>query len=148
MISHKPKDYVSPFTRILSCPKESAAEIIYQNEQAFVCLGLHRYQNCPPSALVIPKVAAENIYVIEPATLSAVVELSQQVAIAMKQLWQLDGITLMQNNEPAGWQDVWHFHMHVKGRKAGDSMWGAKQERIPQSERAELIAELREFMIG
>lgn len=146
MVSHKSSQYVSPFTRILNCPEKSATEIIYQNEHAFVCMGLNRYQNCAPSVLVIPKTPAENIYDIDELALTAVILLAQQVANAMKQLWQLDGVTLMQNNEPAGWQDVWHFHIHVKGRMANDNMWGAKQERIPQEERAELIAQLREFM--
>lgn len=146
MASHKTEQYVSPFSRILNCPERSAAEVIFQNEHAFVCMGLNRYQNCAPSVLVMPKVPAENIYDIDQPTLTAVILLAQQVAKAMKQLWQLDGITLMQNNEPAGWQDVWHFHVHVKGRITNDNMWGAEQERIPDSERLEMIAELRAFM--
>jgi diadenosine tetraphosphate (Ap4A) HIT family hydrolase len=32
------------------------------------------------------------------------------------------GITIWQDNEPVGFQDVWHFHMHVKSRLENDAL--------------------------
>lgn len=33
-----------------------------------------------------------------------------------------DGLNLTQSNRPAGWQDVFHFHLHVIPRWSGDGL--------------------------
>jgi diadenosine tetraphosphate (Ap4A) HIT family hydrolase len=40
--------------------------------------------------------------------------------IAMRHTYGCDGISTRQHNEPAGYQDVWHFHLHVFPRYHGD----------------------------
>ncbi len=50
----------------------------------------------------------------------AVFRLVVQVAQAVKRALAPAGITLLQANEPAGGQTVFHFHMHVFARYAED----------------------------
>lgn len=41
----------------------------------------------------------------------------------MKQAFGCDGVSTRQHNEPAGDQDVWHFHLHVFPRWTGDDLY-------------------------
>jgi histidine triad (HIT) family protein len=43
----------------------------------------------------------------------------QKVARAVKQAFAADGVTIMQFNEPASGQTVFHLHVHVIPRFAG-----------------------------
>ena len=52
-----------------------------------------------------------------------------------------DGLTLLQANRPAGWQDVFHLHMHVIPRWEGD---GLTPPWAPQPEAPEALAVLAE----
>jgi histidine triad (HIT) family protein len=35
------------------------------------------------------------------------------VAIAFKEVYAAEGTSTRQHNEPAGYQEVWHYHLHV-----------------------------------
>jgi len=69
-------------------------------------------------ALVLPKVAAENIFDLEPEMAAAVMRTGQKVATAIKESLAPEGVTLMQFNGPVAGQTVFHFHLHVLPRYA------------------------------
>jgi histidine triad (HIT) family protein len=52
------------------------------------------------------------------AVFRVAVRLAQQV----KRVLKPDGMNLLQANEPAGQQDVFHFHLHLIPRYHGDSV--------------------------
>lgn len=66
-----------------------------------------------------------------------------RTAIAIRQSYRCDGTSTRQHNEPAGNQDVWHFHVHVFPRYAGDRLYATKplkgfvtaERRRPYAER-------------
>ena len=70
-------------------------------------------------------------------------DLSKQVAIALKETYKCDGTSTRQHNEPAGNQDVWHFHQHVFPRYEGDNLysnhkdpyWPPPEERKPYADK-------------
>ena len=70
--------------------------------------------------LVIPKAKARNLLDVAPADLAAVTATVQKVAIAAKQAFAADGITVQQFSEAAGGQEVFHLHVHVMPRQAAD----------------------------
>ncbi len=70
-------------------------------------------------ALVIPKSAAENIFELDQAFATAVMRTGKQVAETIRDVFQADGITLMQFNGAEAGQTVFHFHLHVIPRYAG-----------------------------
>jgi histidine triad (HIT) family protein len=49
-------------------------------------------------------------------------DLVREVATAMRAAYGCRGITVRQNNEPAGNQTVWHYHVHVFPRHPGDDL--------------------------
>ncbi|MBM4220531.1 MAG: HIT family protein [Gammaproteobacteria bacterium] len=73
-------------------------------------------------ALVIPRCAAENIFELDPASASAVMHTGQRVARTLRDVFDADGITLMQFNGSEAGQTVFHFHLHVIPRYAGQPL--------------------------
>ena len=73
----------------------------------------------PGHTLVIPKVAAENLYDLPAAAGAAVLRTVQKLAPAVRDAMQADGIMLNQFNGPAAGQTVFHFHMHIVPRYDG-----------------------------
>ena len=73
-------------------------------------------------ALVIPKRHATDLWEIEPAELSAVTEAAQRQSLRVRDRLGADGVNLLNSCGPAAWQTVFHFHMHVIPRYAGDPL--------------------------
>jgi histidine triad (HIT) family protein len=72
--------------------------------------------------LIVPKTHSENIFDIEPAVLSEVMAMTQAIAKLLENQLKPDGMTLFQMNRAAGWQTVFHFHMHVIPRWSRDAL--------------------------
>jgi histidine triad (HIT) family protein len=69
--------------------------------------------------LVVPKAASRNLLDADPATLGKLIVAVQKIARAVKQAFAADGVTVMQFNEPASGQTVFHLHLHVVPRFDG-----------------------------
>lgn len=73
-------------------------------------------------SLVIPKAPAESLLDLEPAMAEAAIRVGQRVARAAMLAFQPAGITLMQFNGAEAGQTVFHFHLHVIPRYAGQPL--------------------------
>ncbi|MCA1492812.1 HIT family protein [Sinorhizobium alkalisoli] len=69
--------------------------------------------------LVLPKAPSRNLLDADTASLPALIATVQKVAIAAKQAFDADGVTVMQFNEAPAGQSVFHLHFHVIPRRAG-----------------------------
>jgi histidine triad (HIT) family protein len=67
-------------------------------------------------------------------------------ARAVKEVFRADGITVRQNNEAAGGQDVFHFHIHVVPRFHGDDFDTARYETVDEVTRSAQAAALRRVL--
>ena len=72
--------------------------------------------------LIIPKAEAENLFDLEPEMAEAVIRVGQQIARAVRTAFRPDGVTLMQFNGAEAGQTVFHFHLHVIPRYAGQPL--------------------------
>jgi len=73
-------------------------------------------------ALVIPRRHSRNLYEVEEDDLKASVVAAKRLALRMKERLGCDGVNLLNACEPAAWQTVWHFHIHVIPRYADDTL--------------------------
>lgn len=71
-------------------------------------------------ALILPKDHCTNLYDLPEETGTELMKMAQKVAVKMKEKLHCDGVNLVQNNEEAAGQTVFHFHMHVIPRYDGD----------------------------
>ena len=72
--------------------------------------------------LILPKAAAENLFDLDADMAVAVMRSAQRIALAVKQAFNADGITLMQFNGAVAGQTVFHFHLHIVPRYAGQPL--------------------------
>jgi histidine triad (HIT) family protein len=76
----------------------------------------------------------------------AIHRVAKRLALAMKLAYGCDGVSTRQHNEPAGNQDVWHYHMHITPRYQNDHFYGSQPARMPVEERARHAERLRRAM--
>ena len=69
--------------------------------------------------LVVPKAPSRNLLDADTATLGPLMAAVQKVARAAKLAFGADGVTVIQFNEPAAGQSVFHLHFHVIPRFDG-----------------------------
>jgi histidine triad (HIT) family protein len=69
--------------------------------------------------LVVPKAPSRNLLDADTETLQKLMPFTRRIARAVMKAFDADGVTLMQFNEPAGGQTVFHLHMHVIPRHDG-----------------------------
>jgi histidine triad (HIT) family protein len=69
--------------------------------------------------LVVPKVPSRNLLDADTTALAKLLPVAQKIARAAKTAFSADGISLMQYNEAAGGQSVFHLHIHVIPRFTG-----------------------------
>ncbi len=63
--------------------------------------------------LVIPKTNARNFFDIDPESLAQLIKATQHVAKAVQKAFKPDGMRIIQFNEPAAGQTVFHIHFHI-----------------------------------
>jgi len=90
----------------------------------------------PGHTLVVPKAASRNLLDADPQVLAETIKAVQQIAIAVKKAFSADGVTIMQFNEPAAGQTVYHLHFHVIPRFDGVAL----KPHTGQMEDAETLA--------
>lgn len=96
--------------------------------------------------LVITKQHAATIYEADEMALTAVAATARRVAHAIRSVLAPDGLMVFQLNGAAAMQTVFHYHMHLLPRRAGEAL--ALHTRVPgdPARLAQLAAELGAVM--
>jgi histidine triad (HIT) family protein len=99
---------------------ELPAHKVYEDADTLAFMDI--MPRCEGHTLVIPKSPARNILDANPSQLAACMKTVQRVANAVTKAFNADGVTLLQANEAAGGQVVFHLHFHVMPRWEGKSL--------------------------
>ena len=95
-------------------------------------------------ALVIPRAHSKNLWEVDEADLGHTASASKRLAGRMRDVLGCEGINLLNATEPAAWQTVFHFHMHVIPRYEDDPLELPVQPRQANPEELSAVAaELR-----
>jgi len=148
MYNHAPDDYVCPFCLLVQGIENehvisAQADVVYQDDTVTALISSHQWPNNPGNTIVIPNEHFENIYDLPVHLASRIHELARALALAMKAVYACDGVSTRQHNEPAGNQDVWHYHLHVTPRYTGDGFYASRCALMPPDERARHAHKLR-----
>jgi histidine triad (HIT) family protein len=87
--------------------------------------------------LVIPKTNARNFFDIDPDSLANLIKTTQHVAKAVQKAFKPDGVRIIQFNEPAAGQTVFHIHFHIVPCYEGDALKGHSREMADKAVLAE-----------
>jgi diadenosine tetraphosphate (Ap4A) HIT family hydrolase len=92
----------------------------------------------PGHALIVPKRHVRTIFDADPEAYAACFLLAREVRAILLATHAPDGFNLGVNCEEAGGQSVWHAHLHLIPRYAGDvtDPLGGVRNVIPRSPRA------------
>ena len=117
---------------------EVPSYIIDENDDVIAFLALEGHP------LVVTKKHIPNIYTLDDKSGAAVMKAAVKVSNALKESLNCDGINLIQANEPAARQDIFHFHLHVKPRWKNDSVvidWEIKE--LSSEERSQMQKKIK-----
>jgi histidine triad (HIT) family protein len=97
-----------------------ASHAVYEDAQTLAFLDINPATR--GHTLVIPKQHADDLFAIDSDTAAAVMRTVKLVADRIDEVLSPDGLTLAQTNRRAGWQDVFHLHVHLVPRWEGDGL--------------------------
>ena len=96
---------------------EIPAHKVYEDDDALVFMDV--MPQAPGHTLVVPKAPSRNLLDADPQVLAKLMPVLQRTAAAVKEALEADGVTVVQFNEPASGQTVYHLHFHVIPRHEG-----------------------------
>lgn len=152
MYNHAPANYRCPLCALgRGAPDgltNSLADVVLRDEQVLAFVSPAWWPNNPGHVLVIPVQHFENLYDLPVELGGALHAAIRSVALAFKATYACDGVSTRQHNEPAGNQDVWHYHVHVFPRYAGDSLYLTQDQRrlVTPQERHPYADKLRSYL--
>lgn len=151
LYSHAPAGYECPFCRIVSGKEKpnkgtKQRDIIYQNNLVTAFIASKWWPNNKGHVLVVPNKHYENIYELPSDMAAEIHHAAQLAALAMKHTYYCDGISTRQHNEPAGNQDVWHYHLHVYPRYKNDNLYLTKGDDTEPDDRPFYANKLRAWI--
>jgi histidine triad (HIT) family protein len=121
---------------------ELPSEIVREDEHTVAFMDINPWTR--GHALVIPRNHSPNLYEVGEDDLRHTSSAAKQLALRMRERLRCDGVNLLNASEPAAWQTVFHFHMHVIPRYDDDPLQlPVRPQQAAQAELAEVASELR-----
>ena len=119
---------------------------VFEDEHtlAFMDIG----QVNPGHVLVTVKKHAANLYELEVAQAEAIARATVKISNALKKAFEPEGLSVYQANGKAAGQTVFHYHVHLLPRHAGDGMELTWPVKNPPREALEACAEKIRRKIG
>lgn len=93
---------------------------IYEDETSIAFLD--REPATEGHTLVVPRAHARTLLDLESSTSDTLLTSAVNVARLLQRSMKPDGLTMLQTNEEAGWQSVFHVHLHLIPRWLGDGL--------------------------
>lgn len=110
-----PYDDSNIFAKILR--GEVPCHKVYEDADTLVFMDV--MPQAPGHTLIVPKAPSRNVLDADPEVLARLAPVVQRIARAVKSAFAADGVTVIQFNEPASGQTVFHLHYHVIPRHEG-----------------------------
>ena len=150
MYTHAPPEYVCPFCLLIKGKENDQTQlrqtdIVFQTVDITAFVATRKWPNNQGHVLIIPNEHFENIYDLPLFLSSQIHSLSRNIALAMKSEYQCDGIMFRQHNEPAGDQNIFHYHLHIIPRYQNDDFYNTQKIPFAANERAKYAKKLSKW---
>jgi len=126
----------------------TVVSVVLRTERATAFVASRWWPNNLGHVLVVPNAHYENLYDLPALDGHAVHDAVRAIAIGIRTTYGCDGVSTRQHNEPAGYQDAWHHHVHVFPRYPGDNLYNTKHLPTPatRAEREPYAEKLRDHL--
>ncbi len=152
MYNNAPNDYKCPICLAIKGIENDDTwikqeDIFYRDNHVMGFISSKAIQGNDGHPLIVPLEHIENICDLPDKIGGRLSAFAKRVSIALKETRKADGVTLVQNNEPAGDQHAFHYHINIFPRFAEDNfheeLWKAKKS--DPKDRVEYAKQLREY---
>jgi histidine triad (HIT) family protein len=149
--NHAPKDYKCPICLgVKGVENEDTllrqADLVYKDDLVSVFINSFWIESVEGHPIVVTNDHYENLFEVPENVGTRIFEVTKKVALALKHTYKCDGITVRQNNEPAGEQRAFHFHQHIYPRYEGDTFENPKKRLSKPEERITYVNKLKKFL--
>lgn len=151
MYNHEPNEYECPLCMV-ACGQETElnkrTDVVFEDDELVAYISPKWWVNNPGNVMVISRKHFENVYDLPADLIGKIYSLGKKVALGMKEAYKCDGTSFRQHNEPAGGQDVWHFHLHVFPRWEDDDLYmnHNRARMVSAEERKSYAEKLRAYL--
>ena len=146
-MNHAPPGYDCPFCAVVRGeerpPWTYRDDVVWRDRATTAWLNARWWARNPGNVLVVPNRHVENLYELDRDVAGEINETTRRVALALKSAYGCDGVSTRQHNEPGGDQEVWHYHVHVFPRYAGDELYRSPHRLTTRDERLPYATRLR-----
>ena len=116
---------------------------VYQDDLVTAFIAPYWWPHNAGHVIIIPNAHFENIYDLPSEYAHRIQDVARMIALAFRATYHCQGVSTRQHNEPAGNQDVWHYHLHVFPRYDGDNLYlNRRSPEVAPAERRRAYAEL------
>jgi len=112
---------------------------VYEDEWVFAFMDAGQIND--GHVIVASKKPYETILDMDDVTTQRLFLVAKKIAHVVQKEFQAEGITLLQANQPAGWQSVPHIHVHVLPRYKNDGVELVWPRKEPGIERLKELAQ-------
>ncbi len=128
MFNHAPQKYVCPIclgVQGIESDKTliKQSDILYKDDFVTAFISSFFIGKNKGHVVVVPNEHVENIYDITSELSSKIQNIVRKMALAVRESYASEGITILQNNEPAGNQHAFHYHVHIFPRYKNDNLY-------------------------
>jgi histidine triad (HIT) family protein len=121
-------------------------DVVFRSADTTAFVASHQWPDNAGHVLVVPNEHYENLYLLPISLADPLQRTTQLIARAIKLAFDCPGISTRQHNEPAGGQDVWHYHVHVFPRYDEDGLYGAERRAVAAAERKSQAQMIRDAL--
>lgn len=119
---------------------------VYEDDDVYAFLDLSQVSK--GHTLVIPKQHTRNLYDTPPEVAAKLFAAVPKIANALKKAYEPIGMNLVNNNEAAANQSVFHLHLHLLPKyEAGqgyDAIWKTNEDQYSQNDLQQIAEKISE----
>lgn len=127
-------------------------DLVYSDDLVSVWINSFWIDGNEGHVIIVPNEHFETLYDLSNKIGHRIFDVSKKMSLALKEVYKCDGITLRQNNEPAGDQHAFHYHLHVFPRYENDNFNQELSKKISDKKlsdpekRLEYVKKLQDYL--
>lgn len=144
MFNHSPSGYICPICLGVKGTENKHtllknSDRVYSDEYISIFVNSFFIKGNEGHIIIVPNDHYEHIYDLPENIAHRIIDYTKKYSLVIKKAYNCQGVTIQQNNEPAGGQHAYHFHLHIFPRYTKDSFFKNVKNKIHTSQEERLL---------